>query len=222
MTSYINPFLDRKHYYEHVEWLAEHIDDFFDDKLTSVFHEMPLLDLRVDVYLIELKNKSYNLLVTSGMSVLSMDASNEVEDSEDIEFAELMIMVPKDIEFSDVYTGDKKNDWIITMLKRTAKFPHLHDTWLSIGHSIQAESDMAPYGDDTTYVGALILPSVTFDKSFTEIHKEGRKINIYTLFPLYEEELRYKIANGYNKFLDLLIAANGKEVLDLNRANLVS
>ena len=81
---------------------------------------------------------------------------------------------------------------------------------------------MTTYSNSTEFVGALILPSVTFDKDFTEIVRDGRKINIYNIFPLYKDELEFKIENGYNKLLDLLIKANGKEVLDLKRKSLIS
>lgn len=222
MTGYKNPFSDRKHYYEHAEWIADHLDEFFDENLMTVFHEISTLDLHLDVYLIEPKNVSFKILMTSGMSTLKMNVSEQAENPQELEFAELMMLIPKDIEFDQLYTAKNKNDWIITILKRTAKFPHFYDTWLGIGHSIQAEEDMTPYGSDTDFVGALVLPSVTFDEKFTKINKNGRQINIYNVFPLYKNELEYKIENGYNKLLDFLIKANAKEVLDLNRKNLIS
>lgn len=222
MTVYQNPFSDRQQYPEHTEWIADHLDQFFKEDEMTVFHEIPTLDLHLDVYVIKPKNASFTILLTSGMSTLKMNVSEQVKNPEDLAFAELMMLIPRDIEFDQLYTGENKNDWIITILKRTAKFPHFYDTWLEIGHSIQAEADMTSYSDDTDFVGALILPSVTFDEKFTEIHKNGRKINIYSVFPLYKNELEYKIENGYNKLLDLLIKANGKEVLDVNRKNLIT
>jgi hypothetical protein len=221
MSEYIIPFSERKHYYEHAEWIDNHISKFFDDSLVSVFHEIPTLDLHLDVYFIKPKNSSFNILLTSGMSTLKMNVSEQVENAENVAFAELMMLIPKSIEFQQVYTGANKNDWIISILKRTAKFPHFYNTWIEIGHSIQAEEDLSSYGPDTEYAGALILPSVTFDSNFTEINKNGRKININNVLPLYKNELEFKIENGYKKLLDLLIKADGKEVLDLNRKNLI-
>ncbi|PQV44400.1 suppressor of fused protein SUFU [Jejuia pallidilutea] len=150
-----------------------------------------------------------------------MNVSEKAENPTELEFAELMMLIPKEIEFDQVFPSENKNDWIISVLKQTAKFPHFYDTWIGIGHTIQAEEDMTPYSDETEFVGALILPSVTFGEDFTEIKKNNRQINIYNVFPLYKNELEYKIENGYNKFLDLLIKANGKEVLDLKRKNLI-
>jgi len=222
MAGHINPFLDKKHYYEHTEWIDDHLSKFFDANLISVFHEFPTLDLHLDVYLIKPENSSFNILLTSGMSTLKMNVSEQTENPEELEFAELMMLIPKSINFEQVHTGENKNDWIISILKRTAKFPHFYDTWIGISHTIQAEEDLTPYGNDTEYVGALILPSVTFDKNFTEINRNGKKINIYNVLPLYKNEMEFKIENGYSQLLDLLIKSNGKEVLDLNRKNLIS
>ena len=222
MVQYINPFAGRTHFHEHAEWISEHLDKFFEQNSMSVFHEMPTLDLHLDVYFIKPKNSQHNILLTSGMSTLRMEVDEQAENPEELEFAELMMLIPKEIEFEQVYSGQNKNDWIISTLKQSAKFPHFYDTWIGIGHTLQAEMDMSPYSNETEFVGALILPSVTFDKNFTEIHKNGRKINIYNVFPLYKDELEFKIKNGYNKLFDLIIKANGKEVLNLNRKSLIS
>jgi len=222
MAEYINPFADRTHYHEHVEWISEHLDRFFDQASMLVYHEIPTLDLHLDVYFIKPENTQFNILLTSGMSTLKMEVGEDVGNSGELEFAELMMLIPKEIEFEQVYSGENKNDWIISMLKQSAKFPHFYNTWLGIGHTLQAEMDMMPYSSETEFVGALILPSVTYGKDFTEVHKNGRKINIYSVFPLYKNELEFKIENGYNKLLDLLIKANGKEVLNLKRKSLIS
>lgn len=222
MSSYTNPFENSTFFDEHAEWIADHVDRCFKDADVSVFHEIMSFDIPIHIYLIKPKGASFRLLLTSGMSALKMNVSDQVENPETLEFAELMMLIPENIEFEEVYSGNKKNDWILTILKRTAKFPHFYDTWIGIGHSIQAEEDFTPYGKDTEYVGALILPSVSFDERFTEIVKNDRKINIYSVLPIYKNELEYKIEHGYNDFLDLLIKANGSEILNPNRKNLIT
>ncbi|MCZ4696447.1 suppressor of fused domain protein [Ancylomarina euxinus] len=217
-----NPFASSKHYYEHTEWIEEHISKKFNDCKFSVFHEIPTLDIHIDVYFIQPNKTEFNILLTSGMSTLKMNVPKEVKNYKNYGFAELMILIPKNIEFEKVYSGQNKNDWIISMLKRSAKFPHFYDTWIGNGHTLQADEDMTPYGHDTEFVGSLLLPSVTFEQDITVIKKKGRQINIYTIFPLYKKELEYKIENGYNKFLDLLIKADMKEVLNTNRKSLIS
>jgi len=220
MSEYQNPFSNREHFYAHSEWIDDHLSKFFEEDQIFVFHEIPTLDLHLDVYLIKPEGTAYNILLTSGMSLLKMNVSDQVEHPEDFEFAELMMMIPKSIEFGKIYTGKNKNDWILSVLKKTAKFPHFYDTWMGVGHTIQAEEDLTSNSEDTDYVGALILPSVTYDKDFTEIYRNGRKINIYSVFPLYKNELEFKVKKGYNRFLDVLIKANNGEMLEVNRENL--
>lgn len=223
MTEFINPFSEREHFYEHAEWLAEHLLNFFREDETLVIHEIPTLDIHMDVYFIRPKNADFNILLTSGMSALKMNFDAPSVNSSEYEFAELMMLIPKDVEFEKfhVFTGEKKDEWIISFLKYCAKFPHFYDTWIGIGHTIQANEDMTPFNEFTDFVAALILPSVTFDRDFTEIKKNGRQINLYNVMPLYKDELEFKIQNGFDPFIDLLIRSNGNEVLDLKRKSVI-
>jgi hypothetical protein len=213
-------FQDKEYFDEHSEWIAEHVEKHFPNEEVKVFHEIMSLDFRLHVYLIKPKSLNYNILLTSGMSTLEMNLPEIVEEKDNYKFAELMMLIPKDVEFNEVYTGENKNDFIIKMLKVTGKFPHHYDTWLGIGHTIRYTEDLDTYGDDTNFIGGVILPSATFEEDFTEINRNGRKINIYSFFPLYENEINYKIENGYNALLDLIIKNNCKEILDNNRKDL--
>ena len=220
IESLLDYFQDKDYFEEHSEWIAEHVEKHFPNAEVKVFHEFMALDFKLHVYFIKPKNLDYAILLTSGMSTLAMNVPEIVEEKEHYEFAELMLLIPKDIEFNEVYTGENKNDFIIKMLKATGKFPHLYDTWLGIGHTIRYSEDLETYGTDTNFIGGVLLPSVTFDEEFTEITREGRIISIYSFFPLYESELNYKIEKGYTALLDLIIKNNCSEVLDNNRKDM--
>lgn len=204
----------------HAEWIDEHLSKFFKDDEIVVFHELVSPDIHLDVYLINAEQLDFQVLLTSGMSTKAMNMGEDLQDREDLKFAELMLLLPKNISFEKTQpTG--QNGWIIGMLKQTARFPHEYETWLGIGHTIQADADMEPYADQTNFRGCLILPSVTFEEDFTEIRKDNRLINIYSLCPLYKEELEFKIKNGYNAFLDVLINKDANELFDNERASFV-
>ncbi|MEP6930364.1 MAG: suppressor of fused domain protein [Flavobacterium sp.] len=211
-----------QHFYENIESLDQHLSKFCKEEEMTVFHEMLSVDFHLDVFLINREQDDFNILITSGMSLLKMNVPEYIENPEDYAFAELMVLLPKEIEFENIYTGKEKNSWIITMLKEAARVPHQHHTWLSIGHTLQATTDLEPYADDTEFTGCIILPSVTFDEEVTQLYSDNRRINIYSLFPLYRNELEYKIENGYNKFLDYIIDANSQEVMNLERKNLIT
>lgn len=150
-----------------------------------------------------------------------MTVDEDIDNRQEYLFAELMVLLPKDLEFENVQTGKETNGWIISMLKETARFPHHYYTYLGIGHTLQATEDLEPYSMDTEFIGCMILPSVTFDEDFTEITCGDNKINIYGLFPLYKNELEFKKQNGYNKFVELLQESNAKEIIDKQRKNLI-
>lgn len=220
MEELLDYFQGKEYFDEHSEWIDEHVEKHFPNEEVKVFHEFMSLDFKLHVYFIKPKKLNYNILLTSGISSLEMNVPEIVEEKDKYKFAELMLLIPKDVEFNEVYTGENKNDFIIKMLKITGKFPHQYDTWLGIGHTIRYSEDLETYGTDTNFVGGVILPSATFEEDFTEINKNGRIINIYSFFPLYENELNYKIENGYNALLDLIIKNNCLEILDNNRKDI--
>lgn len=218
----INKIQSRKKFLENIECLEKHISEYFKDEEITVFHEILSLDFHLDVYYIKPKESSYDILVTSGMSSLAMTVPDQFKDNTNYQFAELVLLVPKEIYFSDMPAEGKEYDWLISMLKQTARFPHLYNTWLTEGHTLQATYDMQPYCDHTNFVGCIILPSASLDPKFTELKLEDRIINIYNVFPLYKNELEYKIKNGYDAFFDLLIKNNSSDIFNNDRANLLS
>ncbi len=68
-------------------------------------------------------------------------------------------------------------------------------------------------------VVCLVLPTMTFPKDFQKIDATNGTINIYGLFPLYKEELEFKIEKGFDEFIKFLIKNNTKEIIDFNRVN---
>ena len=210
---------EKKQYLEHNEAVIKHIEKYLKDTKINVYHELVSLDFHLDVYYIQHKDYEFSLLLTSGMSSIEMNTNELPENKDLLKFAELMVMIPKGIDFGKIYPSKTPYDWILSMIKQTAKFPHLYDTWIGIGHTVQANENMKPYSADTNFCGCLVLPTVSFPEEFTEIKTKNGVINIYGLFPLYKEEIEYKIKNGYNKFIQFLIENNTKEIIDFNRPN---
>jgi hypothetical protein len=214
----------KKHYHENVECFEKHLGKYFENDEMTVFHEIASMDFHLDVYFIQPKNEQYNLLITSGMSLLEMQVPERIKNKEDYLFAELMLLIPKELEFDKTFPNKEsnKNAWIIDMIKQTARFPHHHDTFLTESHTLQAWTDITqPYDKDTNFVGCILLPSATFDENFMQLTCDDRKITVHSLFLLYENELEYKLQNGYDEFFNLLIEGDVKEIFDNNRKNLI-
>lgn len=221
MNGFYDKFWHRKRFDEPTEAIASHLDERFTSDEITVYHEMVSPDFHLDVCFVQSEKYNFNILLTAGMSTLEMTVPPDVENPQEYKFAELMLLLQKSVAFGEV-TGDNPNDWLIDMLKENARFPHHYDTWLTIGHTLQATAGMEPYEEHTEYTGVVILPSVNFDEDFTTLLAGENRINIYSVFPLYADEMNYKIENGYNALLDRLIAKNAKEVFNNNRESLLT
>ncbi|ANQ48591.1 suppressor of fused domain protein [Flammeovirga sp. MY04] len=209
----------KKQYQEHYDLIDKHIDKYFKGAEIHVFHEIPTFDIHLDIYHIKPKDSDFELLFTAGMSSIAMNVSEIPGDSDFYRFAELIVLIPKGGDFGEIFPSKTPYDWIISMIKQSAKFPHLYNTWLSIGHTIQSDEEMNTYSDNTDFCGCLVLPTMSFPEDFKTIHTPNGVINIYSLFPMYKEELEYKIEKGFNEFIQFLIKNNTAEIIDFQRAN---
>jgi len=212
-------FRDKKQFEKNPDAVNKHIEKYFGNAETVVFHEIPTLDLHIDIFHIKPLQSDYEILLTVGMSSIAMNVSEIPTKPENYKFAELITLIPRGLEFGKFYPSGSINDWIITMIKQAAKFPHFDNTWIGIGHTIQSDAGMEPYSNNTDFCGCIVLPSVTLPEGFQRIKTENGIINIYSLFPIYEEELQFKIQNGYSAFLQYLIDNNANEVINFNREN---
>lgn len=204
-----------KVYHEHTEAIDNHLDQFFKKKEIVVFHELLSLDLHVDVYLITPKKANHQILLTSGRSAYAMKAPHNNQ-----KFAELMMLIPPDVDFGKIYPSKSKHDWMIAALKAAVRIPYHNNSWIGKGHTLQHDADFNPYSRHTKFCGGMIIPSFVYDTDFTRIKVSPRReINIYSFFPLYKEELQYKLKHGYSQFLELLADNDANEVLNLKRKN---
>jgi len=214
-------FESRNQFHGNPELVSEQLSKFYRDDEITVFHEVVSLDFHLDVYFIKSERHKFNILLTSGMSLMEMNIEEGIKSRDSLKFAEVAMLIPKDFVIEQVQPGDGENDWIISMLKDTAKFPHYYDTWLTVGHTIQSTEDLSPYCSHTKYVGVIILPLFTTEPGFNEIKTDDIVINIYNIFPLYRNELEYKIKNGTDALFDLIRKANPSEVFNNSRKNLL-
>lgn len=205
---------DFKH---HRDILDQHISSFYKDSEIVVLHEILRSGYPLDIYIIDSKKHKFKILITSGLSSFKMNIQKP-----EYQFAELMMLVPKEFMFAEAYTGKHKNDWIIDALKISCRTTIDNNTFLYPGHTFQAKTELGnSYSEHTKFTGSLILRSATFDENFTKVQSGQSTINIYSLFPLYKEEYEFRLTVNFDKFLELLILKNAKEVVDINRKSLL-
>lgn len=186
----------------------------------NVWHEIVSDLVHLDVHQVEPSDEfPFWTLVTSGMSARPMQVP---EGAEEFAFAELAICLPREWPLTTEAFKDERNYWPIRLLKSLARMPHEYDTWLGPAHSIHnGETEITPYASNTQFCAAMLVPPLAFlPPDFGQCETDsGKLINFYSIWPLYQEELDYKLKHGFDGLLDRLAAGRVTEVVDVRRAN---
>ena len=198
---------------KYFEAIENHLDHYFDknDEI-MVFDEKESPDFHLDVYWIKPNvNRNYTLLITNGISSVPLN----IPDKHFSKYIELCIILPKEWDVKNENWRKPANYWPIELLKSIGRYPLEHNTWLGYGHTIPEIKPIA----GTKFVATILLKSKILPEKFQEIKYEKTKIELYTLFPLYFEELNYKKKHGTEKLLELFEKGKIYEIVNIKRKN---
>lgn len=217
--KYYNMGLKERPKYVYTPEQNEQLENYIADKLGKfemVYHELYSPDIHLDILVIPPSpEENYYKLVTSGMGAYKMDIPKELDDLE-LQRAELVMFLPPDwnLDFSK-----EENGWVVRQLKQLSRLPIQCNTWLTFGQTFASE-DNKPLSEKAKFTGTILFDA--FDKEGKELNcrlDNKEKVNFYFVYPLYKEELDYKLNNGIEKFLDLLSEQDFNFVVDVNRKN---
>ena len=202
---------------ETIDAITAHIEEHIGE-IDKVWHELISDLVHIDVHQVPpTDDRPFWTLVTSGMSDKPMTVP---EGAEEYAHAELMICLPRDWPVSQEDFQDENNYWPVRLLKVLARLPHEYETWLGPGHTIpNGGEEPVPYADNNRFVCALVLnPCLVLpaDVSVLEL-PDGRKINFYAVWPLYQSEVDLKLTKGLDALLGHFEKHRVTELLDLNR-----
>lgn len=198
--------------------IEEHLASFFDeDADIVVLHEKVSELIHRDIYVIKATaQRPFHILLSSGMSALPMTVD---KGDEDYAFAELMCLLPKDWNLEYNALADERNYWPIRIMKELMLLPHANKTYLGFGHSLGHEED-EEFAEGIGFNAVMLAYSMELSSDFTQIELDDNTlIDIYTLIPLYKEELIFKKENGANSLLEKFDQAGIEEVLNVGRKN---
>jgi len=196
------------------ELIDNHLSEFFDEDEILVMHEKESEVVHSDIYIIKPnEDRDYYIMISSGMSALPMHVPF---DSPHLAFAEVMILLPSDwnINYNDF--ANENNYWPIRLLKQLSKYPHLNNTWLGWGHTIPLNDQHIV---NHNFHSVLLLDSITFSEDFTTIENEEKNICVYSVIPLYKEELDYVLQEGVSKLMEKFVLFNTEEIVNIHRIN---
>lgn len=195
--------------------IEKHLDNYFDkDDEIVVFDEIYSPDFHLDIYWVKANQKrNYHILMTNGVSSKPMNSPNKDFNS----FIELVMLLPDTWQLENDQWKKENNYWPIESLKSMGRYPHENNTWLGFGHTV-------PEGEDkkivsTDFVATLLLKSKSLPMKFQLIPFKKRFIDLYLLFPIYEEEYRFKKENGTNKLIDKFKENQISDIINIQRKN---
>lgn len=209
---------------DNIEAISKHIEQHI-GKIESVFHELVSDLVHIDVHWVKPTDHfPFHSLVTSGMSDIPMTVPEGLEEHR---YAELCILLPSDwnIDGKDLQTmeapfNNENNYWPVRWLKTIARFPHEYKTWVGWGHTIPNGEDAEPYAENTKFGCMLLLPSLTLGPDFHSLKiNEEKTINIYCLYPLYKQEMDFKLKKGSDDLLDKFDKFHVSDIVNVSRQN---
>lgn len=197
---------------EELDRLEAHITAQFGN-FESVFHEIHSPDIHVDIAVIPPEGqRDFYTLVTMGMGAHRMAVPEECRE-ERLDRAEMVLCLPADWKLDN---SDEGWYWPLRWMKLLARLPGEENSWLGWGHTI---ANGGPFAENTALSGMLLLTPDHFgeEAALCEMPDDSA-VRFYQMFPIYEEEMEYKLSHG----ADDLIARLDKHpspVLDLQRDN---
>jgi len=180
-------------------------------KVSQVLREVVSHDIRVDLCVVAPgPDRAWQTVVTRGMGARAMRVP---EDTDATERTELVFMLPEDWELR---SRDECWYWPLRWLKLLARLPVEEDSWLGWGHTVPGGE---PFAENTDFDALLLLDAFTPEPAFKL--PGGEAVRFYQLFPLYEQELQFKLKHGAQALVDRMTAKGAlSPVLDTARANL--
>lgn len=183
----------------------------------QVLHEIVSPDIHLDIIMVPpTPEDNYYKLVTMGMGAYAMNVPEDLKDQE-LEHAELVLYLPPDW---DLKSNKEKDYWPVRYLKILGRLPLECDTWLGFGHTVHGDEKHEPFAENTKLNTVLLLNACNLLYENMDLRlSTGKKINFYQMFPIYQEELEYKLQHSLHELLDLFDDEDIMPVLNIDRKN---
>jgi len=199
---------------------AEHLHQHLGGEAT-VFHELLSDTIHLDVLVYAATDeRPYHVLVTQGMSALPMTVP---EGAEDQRFAELMLALPRDWEIDGDVADEERWYWPMRTLKLVARLPHLHQTWIGLGHTVPNGHPAEPYAEGTKLCCVIAAVPLSLAEGAWRCElSPGKVVRLYALVPLYEDEMQFKLEHGSEALFERLDERQVDECIDVDRRSVLA
>lgn len=188
----------------------------------GVWHELASDTVHLDILSFPpSKNCNCWTFVTMGASALEMTLPDWAKEEGVPSRMELMISMPGDWIEKDRACGDKVDftpeQWLpIKALKDLARYVFDYDTCFLSGHTFAWRERVTLVHEGFT--GALLYPpvSISSDK-WVYTRPDGETVKLLALYPLFDDELDFKLKNSTDDLLDKLAKAGVNDLFNPRR-----
>jgi hypothetical protein len=200
-----------------LEAIGDHIERQW-GKVEEVFHEIVSEYVHIDLHVVRATaERPYHFLVTSGMSDRPMTVP---EGSDECGYAELLVALPEGWPVDHAGFHDERNYWPFRQLKQAARFPHIHQTWFWYGHTFANGDPPEAYAPDVSFCASILSIPALCDQAAWQLEiSPEKRIQFFSLIPIYEEELRFAWSNGSDALFERLDGIDITELISQNRKN---
>lgn len=201
---------------ENIELIAAHIEKHV-GPVSWVIHELISDQVHLDIHIVApTPERNFYTLITSGMS----DQPMPDDQGDNCYFSELMLALPPTWPLDEESLDNEDNYWPIRWLSFLARFPHKYNAFLWDGHTIPNGEEPTNFSENTNFCGwAIGLPRTVSDDSIFLNATEEKTIVFFAIYPLYNDEIVYKLEEGFENLYALFEEHNITELIELNRIN---
>ena len=206
------------------EEIISHFEELFPNRESFVFHEIISDLVHIDVNIMKPTPKdNFYVIYTTGMSDLPMNLPEEIDNRDDLKYAELFMFMPNSWNPGETYTISSdipyEDYWAIQMIKFIARFPHEYKTWLGHGHTIPNGPDYEPFLNNSEMSGIVLSE---LDENFSPLTvKNDAKVRFYMVVPVTRAETEYKLEHGMQALEKKFIENNLQLVIDMYRKSVI-
>jgi Suppressor of fused protein (SUFU) len=201
-----------------IEAIGRHIERHL-GPVEQILHEDISHLVHLDLHWVQSRpDRPFHTLVTSGMSERPMRVP---EGAEGFQYAELVLHLPSDWPMTHESWTDERHYWPIRLLKSLARMPHEYETWLCEDHTVGTPG-AEPYGPGTLQCGALIAPYISAPPEFNTLDLGSRRVNFFSVIPLYKEEMDFKKREGADALYDAFEHAGLTDVVSPERPSAIA
>ena len=191
---------------------------------TAVWHELVSDLVHIDVFMWNpTAERNMYVFATAGMSDLAMTLEKGAgKRCGATSRAELVLCLPPDWPVPSDATAAP---WLhedayfpIRWLKRLARFPHEHRTWIGAGHTVPNGDPPDPLAPMTELCGWVFLPPMALPTAMRHLEVPGHdRVDFFGIVALHPDEMEQKLRFGLGSLAEGFERDGVSELLDVTR-----